>query len=47
MELTFQSSPYSFLHCMMREVRYQEETAETIDDFSGLVRVTGFEPAAS
>lgn len=41
MELTFQSSPYSFLHCIMREVRYQEETAETIvpDSFPDISRI--------
>lgn len=43
MELTFQTSPLSFLRRTVQEVRYQEETAETIvpDSEPDMAAVTG------
>ena len=30
MELTFQTHPFSFLHCLMNEVHFQEEVSDMI-----------------
>lgn len=42
MELTFQSQPYHYLRCVLREDRNQEETAEIIvpDSYPDIVAVT-------